>query len=251
MRSLGMSNNNNGPPNIQDTRFIGKRFFPIPTASSSTPYPQESDPWISNVSEHMLPHVMSGTQKPVQDVRCQFGPSTKDSVIPSERGFCKNLGQTNNDCRSQIFILCCNYSVLNLVSTCFVFFIPCPIAVAMMFHVQTIVHTIFRLSKLECFRHVLQRIQVFKWCVLRTTQNGDFVLFPLCVAPCGPHWRFVGAMSLGWRRCRSVGAVAPERVVPSFRFLLRACALLLNIHLDSSDHSQAISFKQIMSTAPS
>ena len=40
---------------------------------------------------------------------------------------------------------------------------------------------------------------------LRTTQNGDFVLLPLCVVLC---WR-AGALS------RSVGAVAPERVVPS------------------------------------
>ena len=52
-----------------------------------------------------------------------------------------------------------------------------------------------------------------RWYVSRTTQNGDFVLLPLCVAPC---WR-TGALSTQWR---SVGAVAPERVVPSFDFLL-------------------------------
>ena len=64
--------------------------------------------------------------------------------------------------------------------------VPYPIAVAMMFHVETIVHRIFRLRKLVCFRHVLWRIQVSSWYVLRTTQNGDFVLLPLCVALC---WR--------------------------------------------------------------
>ena len=83
----------------------------------------------------------------------------------------------------------------------------------MMFHVETIVHTVFRLKKLECFRHVLWRIQVSKWYGLRTTQNGDFVLLPLCLAPC---WR-TGALSA---QLRSVGAVAPERAVPSFGLLL-------------------------------
>ena len=51
------------------------------------------------------------------------------------------------------------------------------------------------------------------WYVLRTTQNGDFVLLPWCVALC---WR-TGALSA---QLRSVGAQAPERVVPSFGFLL-------------------------------
>ena len=40
-----------------------------------------------------------------------------------------------------------------------------------------------------------------------------FVLLPLCVGLC---WR-TGALSA---QLRSVGAVAPERVVPSFGFLL-------------------------------
>ena len=53
-----------------------------------------------------------------------------------------------------------------------------------------------------------------RWYDLRTTQNGDFVLLPLCVAPC---WRHC-ALSAQWR---SVGAVAPKRVVPS---LVSPCA---------------------------
>ena len=60
---------------------------------------------------------------------------------------------------------------------------------------------------------MFQACFVSKWYVLRTTQNGDFVLLPLCVVPC---WR-TGALLV---QCRSVGAVAPERVVPSFGFLL-------------------------------
>ena len=67
-------------------------FFANPTASSSAPYPQDSNPWISNVSEHTSPHVMSESQTPVQDLRCQSGPSARNSVIPSEGGFSKNYG---------------------------------------------------------------------------------------------------------------------------------------------------------------
>ena len=124
---------------------------------------------------------------------------------------------------------CCNCRVLNLVSTCFVFSsVPCPIAVAMMFHVETIGHTVFLLRKLECFKHVLWRNQVSRWYVLRTTQNGDFVLLPLCVAPC---WR-TGARLAQWR---------PSVLSLPLVFSLCTCALLLNIHLDSCDRTQAIS----------
>ena len=39
------------------------------------------------MSEHTSPHVMSESQTPVQDQRCQSGPSARNSVIPSEGGF--------------------------------------------------------------------------------------------------------------------------------------------------------------------
>ena len=67
-------------------------FFANPTASSSAPYPQELNPWSSNISEHTSPHVMSESQTPVQDQRCQSRPSARNSVIPSEGGFSKNYG---------------------------------------------------------------------------------------------------------------------------------------------------------------
>ena len=51
-RSLGMPSRNKGPPSIWDTHDISRNVFANPTASSSAPYPQESNPWISNVSEH-------------------------------------------------------------------------------------------------------------------------------------------------------------------------------------------------------
>ena len=113
-RSLGMPSRNNGPPSTWDTHGVSGNFFcksscvllstlsagiesmefkiVNPTASSSAPYPQESNPWISNVSEHTSPHVMSESQTPVQDQRCQSRPSARNSVIPSEGGFSKNYG---------------------------------------------------------------------------------------------------------------------------------------------------------------
>ena len=64
-------------------------FFANPTAFSSAPHPQELNPWSSNISEHTSPHVMSENQTPVQDQRCQSGPSARNSVIPCEGDFSK------------------------------------------------------------------------------------------------------------------------------------------------------------------
>ena len=91
-RSLGMPSRNHGPPSIWDTHGTSGNVFANPTASSSAPYPQEFNPWISNVSEHTSPHVMSESQTPVQDQRCQSRPSARNSVIPGEGDFSKNYG---------------------------------------------------------------------------------------------------------------------------------------------------------------
>ena len=91
-RSLGMPSRKEGPPSIWDTHGISGNLFANPTASSSAPYPQESNPWISIVSEHTSPHVMSESQTPVQDQRCQSGPSAKNSVIFSGGDYSKNYG---------------------------------------------------------------------------------------------------------------------------------------------------------------
>ena len=91
-RSLGMPSRNNGPPSIWDTHGTSGNVFANPTASSSAPYPQESNPWISDVSEHTSPHSMSESQTPVQDQRCQSGPSARNSFVPSEGRFSKNYG---------------------------------------------------------------------------------------------------------------------------------------------------------------
>ena len=103
-RSLGMPSRKNEPPSIWDTHGISGNVFANPTASSSAPCPQESHPWSSNVSEHTSPHVLSESQTPVQDQRCQSGPSARNSVIPGVGDFQRIMGQTNNDCRFQIFI---------------------------------------------------------------------------------------------------------------------------------------------------
>ena len=93
-RSLGMPSRREGPPSIWDLHGISGNVFVNPAASSSAPYPQESNPWISNVSEHTSPHVTSERQTPdtALDPRCQSGPSARNSFVPSEGGFSKNFG---------------------------------------------------------------------------------------------------------------------------------------------------------------
>ena len=88
-RSFGMPSRREGPPSIWDTHGKSGNVFDYPVASSAAPYPQESNPWISNVSEHTSPHVMREGQTPVQD-RCQSRPSAKDSFNPGEGRFSKN-----------------------------------------------------------------------------------------------------------------------------------------------------------------
>ena len=62
--SIGMPSRKDGPPSIWDTHGISGNVFANPAASSSAPYPPESNPWISNVSEHTSPHVMRESQTP-------------------------------------------------------------------------------------------------------------------------------------------------------------------------------------------
>ena len=89
-RSVGMPSRNDRPPDIWDTHGISGNVFVNPTASSSAPYLQGFDPWISNVSEYTSPHVMSESQTPAQDQRCQSGPPARNSFDPSEGRFSKN-----------------------------------------------------------------------------------------------------------------------------------------------------------------
>ena len=67
-------------------------FCANPTACSSAPYPQDSNAWVSIVSEHTSPHVMSESQTPALDQRCQSRPSARNSFVPSEGRFPNNYG---------------------------------------------------------------------------------------------------------------------------------------------------------------
>ena len=100
------------PPNIWDTSGISETFFANPQASSSAPYSQELNsskwnPWRETTEEpiHKSIAEKSGRPKQDSDLRCQSGPSAKNSVLFSGGDSSKNYGQTNNDCRFRIFIL--------------------------------------------------------------------------------------------------------------------------------------------------
>ena len=73
--------------------FFGNRFVK-PPASSSSPYPEGFNPWISVTSEHTSQHVMSEGQTPdtTLDPRCQSGPSARNSFDPNEGRFSKDYG---------------------------------------------------------------------------------------------------------------------------------------------------------------
>ena len=68
--------------------------FANPAASSSAPCPQEVNPWGSHITEPIRSSSAekNENQTPVQDQRCQSGPSAKNSVIPSEGDSSNNYG---------------------------------------------------------------------------------------------------------------------------------------------------------------
>ena len=83
-----------GPPSIWDTHGISGNVFANPHASSSAPYPQELNPWGTSIEEplHMSTAEKSERPEQNQDLRCQSGPSAKDSVIFSGGDSSKNYG---------------------------------------------------------------------------------------------------------------------------------------------------------------
>ena len=72
-----------GPPCIWDTHGISGNVFANPHASSSAPYPQELNPWRTITEEplHMSTAEKIERSEQNRDLRCQSGPSAKDSVI--------------------------------------------------------------------------------------------------------------------------------------------------------------------------
>ena len=85
-RSVGMPSRRDGPLSIRDTHGILGNVFVDPVASSSAPYPQELNPWSSGRAEPIRSSTAekSENQTPIQDQRCQSGPSAKSSVNLSE-----------------------------------------------------------------------------------------------------------------------------------------------------------------------
>ena len=83
-----------GPPNVWDTSGISGNVFVNPQASSTAPYPQELNPWRKIIEEplHMSTAEKSERPEQNQDLRCQSGPSAKDSVIFSGGDSSKNYG---------------------------------------------------------------------------------------------------------------------------------------------------------------
>ena len=84
-----------GPPNVWDTSGISGNVFAHPQASSSAPYPQElNSPWKKTFEEpvHTSTAEKNGRPERDKDLRCQSGPSAKNSVIFSGGDSSKNYG---------------------------------------------------------------------------------------------------------------------------------------------------------------
>ena len=81
-----------GPPCIWNTPGISGNVFANPHASSSAPYPQELNPWETTIEEPLHMSTVEKSERPEQnrDLRCQSGPSAKNSVIFSGGDSSKN-----------------------------------------------------------------------------------------------------------------------------------------------------------------
>ena len=82
------------PPNVWDTSGTSGNVFAHPQASSSAPYHQElNSTWKKTTEEsiHMSIAEKSGRPERDSDLRCQSGPSAKNSVIFSGRRLFKEL----------------------------------------------------------------------------------------------------------------------------------------------------------------
>ena len=83
-----------GPPSICDTHGILGNVIVNTDASSSAPFPQELHQWNSSIEEPLHSSKVEKSDRPErdQDLRCQSGPSVKDSVILSGGDSSKNYG---------------------------------------------------------------------------------------------------------------------------------------------------------------
>ena len=83
-----------GLPSIWDTHGKSGNVFVNPDASSSAPYPQELHQQNASSEEPLHTSTVEKSERPEQnrDLRCQSGPSAKDSVIFSGGDSLKNYG---------------------------------------------------------------------------------------------------------------------------------------------------------------
>ena len=83
------------PPNTWDTSCISGNVFAHTQTSSPAPYPQGLNSTWKTIEEpiHMSTAEKSGRPDRDQDLRCQSGPSAKDSVIFSGGDYSKNYGE--------------------------------------------------------------------------------------------------------------------------------------------------------------
>ena len=93
-RSFGMPSRREGQPSIFNTHGKSGNVFGGPVVSSSAPYPQELNQWSSSIDEPLHSSTVEKIerQEQNQDLRCQSGPSAKDSVIFSGGDSSKNYG---------------------------------------------------------------------------------------------------------------------------------------------------------------
>ena len=105
-RSMGMPSRREwAAKHLGRTWYVGKRFCKSSSVFFSTLSAGiESMEFSKPEQIHSSLAVKNENQTPVQDQRCQSGPSAKNSVMTSEEILQRIMGQTNNDCRSQIFI---------------------------------------------------------------------------------------------------------------------------------------------------
>ena len=158
-----------------------------------------------------------------------------DPTDGAESGDLKNWTQFGDRAQSGEGA-CCHCRVLNLVSTCCVIFsslshccchdVPCGNDCAQNFSVEEI----------RVFQACLVENPSVQVVCFENHAEWRFCLAPFLCRALLAHWRLVGAVALGWRS----GARALSLPLV---FSLCTCALLLNIHLDSCDRTQAISFK--------
>ena len=100
IRSLGMPSRKNGPPSIWDTHGISGNVFANATASSSAPYPQEEK---NRFTHPQWKRVRDKHKFKIRDASLDSQPKVLSSFV--RETLQRIMVQTNNDCRSQIFIL--------------------------------------------------------------------------------------------------------------------------------------------------